>query len=67
MRPSLALASRSRRAAAYATAVQNRALLRAADDAWAQKDYGRVQDLLNPMRDALGVTPRRLDFAEKKL
>jgi hypothetical protein len=63
-----ARALRSARAAAYTTEVRNRGVLDAADAAWKKKDYGRVHDLLDPIRDSLGEPHRRrLDFAEKKL
>lgn len=59
---------RSQRAESYTVNLQNRSALAAADDAWAAKDYGRVHDLLNPIRDSLGSSyQRRLEFAEKKL
>jgi hypothetical protein len=59
---------RSERAAEYTTELRNRAILEAADAAWKKKDYGRVHDLLNPIRDSLGNSHRRrLTFAEKRL
>jgi hypothetical protein len=59
---------RSRRAAQYTEDIRNRRLLEAADEAWAQKDFARVHDLLNPIRDSLDNTHlRRLRFAEGKL
>jgi hypothetical protein len=62
-----ARALRSERAAAYTAGLRNREVLKAADAAWEAKDYGRVHDLLNPIRDALGESHRRrLEFAEKK-
>src|SRR5919198_3357224 len=63
-----ARALRSARAAAYTTEVRNRGVLDAADAAWEKKDYGRVHDLLDPIRDSLGEPQRRrLEFAAKKL
>jgi len=59
---------RSGRAAEYTTRIQNRCVLEAADTAWMDRDYGRVHELLNPIRASLGRTHRRrLDFVAKKL
>jgi hypothetical protein len=59
---------RSRRAAEYTRDVRNRHLLDAADEAWAQKDFARVHDLLNPIRDSLdNAHLRRLRFVEGRL
>jgi hypothetical protein len=59
---------RSERARAYTTELQHRPVLEAADTAWQAKDYGRVHDLLNPIRDSLDESQkRRLEFAEKRL
>jgi hypothetical protein len=59
---------RSERARAYTAELQTRPVLEAADSAWQAKDYGRVHDLLNPMRDSLDESHRRrLRFAEKRL
>jgi hypothetical protein len=63
-----AFAIRSRRAADYTTEIANRPALDAADAAWAGKDYGRVHELLNPIRDTLGEAHRRrLEFVEKRM
>lgn len=59
---------RSERAADYTAHLRNRGLLDEADAAWDEKDYGRVHDLLIPIRDSLGESHRRrLKFAEKRL
>jgi hypothetical protein len=59
---------RSERAAEYTAELRNRTIVKAADVAWTTKDYGRVHDLLNPIRDSLGESHRRrLTFAEKRL
>lgn len=59
---------RSERAAEYTAELRNSAILEAADVAWKKKDYGRVHDLLNPIRDSLDESHRRrLTFAEKRL
>jgi hypothetical protein len=59
---------RSRRAAEYTKDVRSRHVLEAADEAWAQKDFARVHDLLNPIRDSLDNTHlRRLMFVEGRL
>lgn len=59
---------RSEQARAYTAELRNRPVLEAADTAWRAKDYGRVHDLLNPIRDSLDETQkRRLDFAERRL
>lgn len=59
---------RSERARAYTTELQDRPVLEAADTAWQAKDYGRVHDLLNSIRDSLDESQqRRLKFAEKRL
>lgn len=59
---------RSERAALYTAELHNRGALEAADAAWTEKDYGRVHDLLNPIRDSLDESHRRrLTFAEKRL
>jgi hypothetical protein len=59
---------RSERAAYYTAQLGSRGLLDEADAAWDEKDYGRVHDLLNPIRDSLGESHRRrLKFAEKRL
>lgn len=59
---------RSERAAYYTAQLRSRGLLDEADAAWDEKDYGRVHDLLNPIRDSLGESHRRrLKFAEKRL
>jgi hypothetical protein len=59
---------RSERAAEYTAELRNRTVLEAADVAWKQQDYGRVHDLLNPIRDSVGESHRRrLTFAEKRL
>jgi hypothetical protein len=59
---------RSARAAAYTAELRTRGVLAAADAAWELKEYGRVHDLLYPIRDSLGEPHRRrLEFAEKKL
>jgi hypothetical protein len=59
---------RSRRAVIYTSELSDRRVLDAADAAWAVHDYGQVHDLLNPIRDTLGVAHRRrLKFAERKL
>lgn len=64
----LARAIRSERAAAYTAELRHHGVLAEADAAWRQKEYGRVHDLLSPIRDALGPSERRrLEFAEKKL
>ena len=58
---------RSRPAAEYTHEVDTRHRLQAADEAWAQRDFARVHDLLNPIRDRLGNTHLgRLKFAEGK-
>jgi hypothetical protein len=63
-----ARALRSERAAAYTAEIRNRPVLEAADAAWAEKEYGRVHDLLYPIRDTLGESHRRrLAFAERKV
>jgi hypothetical protein len=63
-----ARALRSERAAEYTAQLQNRGILEAADTAWEKQDYGRVHDLLNPIRDSLDdAHRRRLGFAEKRL
>jgi hypothetical protein len=59
---------RSERAAEYTAELRNRPILQAADVAWKKKDYGRVHDLLNPIRDSIGESHRRrLTFTEKRL
>jgi hypothetical protein len=59
---------RSERAAEYTQGIKNRHVLGAADEAWATKDFGRVHDLLNPIRDSLtDAYLRRLKVAEKRL
>lgn len=59
---------RSRQAEKYTIGLRNQDVLEAADIAWADKDYGRVHDLLNPIRDSLGgAHERRLRFVEKRL
>jgi hypothetical protein len=59
---------RSERARAYTAELRNRGVLEAADAAWQNKDYGRVHDLLNPLRDSLDEHHlRRLNFAEQRL
>jgi hypothetical protein len=59
---------RSDRAERYTALVRSKARVAAADRAWRDKDYGRVHDLLNPIRDALDQEHlRRLAFAEKHL
>lgn len=59
---------RSEHAAEYTAELRNRGLLEAADAAWQKRDYGRVHDSLNPIRDSLGDSHRRrLTFAEKRL
>lgn len=64
----VARAIRSERAPAYTAELRNRGALAEADAAWKEKDYGRVHDLLNPIRDSLRPSDRRrLEFAEKKL
>ncbi len=63
-----ARAIRSDRARAYTEELQNRPVLEAAVTAWEAKDYGRVHDLLNPIRDSLDEAHRRrLRLAEKRL
>lgn len=59
---------RSDRARSYTAGLRHRPVLEAADAAWQAKDYGRVHDLLNPIRDSLDESHRRrLTFAEKRL
>lgn len=59
---------RSQRARAYTAELRNRGVFDAADAAWQDKHYGRVHDLLNPIRDSLDEPHRRrLEFAEKRL
>jgi hypothetical protein len=59
---------RSHRAEAYTQNLRGRGVLETADAAWGERDYGRVHDLLNPIRESLDrVHRRRLEFAEKKL
>jgi hypothetical protein len=70
---------RSTRAVEYTRGVQQRSRLNAAclrlesrlsaaEAAWKDGDYGRVHDLLNPVRDSLDQERRRrLAFAEKQL
>lgn len=63
-----ARALRSERAAAYTAELRNTAVLEDADSAWDRKEYGRVHDLLNPIKDALDeLHRRRLEFAERRL
>jgi len=63
-----ARALRSERARAYTGELQLRGVLEAARAAWEERDYGRVHDLLNPLRDSLDeVHRRRLAFAQKRL
>ena len=58
---------RSSRARAYTAELQNRAVLEAAEKAWHVKDYGRVHELLDPIRDSLSEPhSRRLRFAESR-
>lgn len=58
---------RSRRAAAYTARMRNRPVFEAADAAWAEKEYDRVYDLLNPIRSSIDEPHlRRLEFAERK-
>ena len=59
---------RSERAAEYTRGLRDRAVLEASDVAWTNRDYGRVHDLLNPIKDSLDHSHRRrLAFAEKRL
>lgn len=59
---------RSERAATYTSKVMHQPVLEAAETSWAAKDYGRVHDLLNPIRDSLDETHlRRLELAAKRL
>lgn len=63
-----ARAMRSERAAEYTEELRNASVLEEADAAWARKEYGRVHDLLNPIKDTLDDSRRRrLEFAEKRL
>jgi hypothetical protein len=59
---------RSARATAYTVELRTRGVLEAADAAWELKEYGRVHEILNPIREALGeVHRRRLEFADGKM
>jgi hypothetical protein len=59
---------RGRRAAAYTEELRHRGVVDAANAAWERGEYGRVHDLLNPIRDSLPEPHRRrLKFAEQNL
>jgi hypothetical protein len=59
---------RSEQAEQYTLEVVRRPILEESDLAWASKDYGRVRDLLNPIKDSLSETyRRRLALAVKHL
>lgn len=59
---------RSQRARTHTAELRDRGVYEAADTAWVDKDYGRVHDLLDPIRDSLDEShTRRLEFAEKRL
>jgi hypothetical protein len=58
---------RSERARAYTAELRTRGALEAADAAWNGKDYDKVRELLDPIRESLDESHlRRLVFAEKQ-
>jgi hypothetical protein len=58
---------RAARSAAFTRAGVTRSVVAEADEAWQAKDYGRVHQLLEPVRDDLDVIHRRrLEFATKR-
>ncbi|HWT92954.1 MAG TPA: hypothetical protein VN238_08165 [Solirubrobacteraceae bacterium] len=59
---------RSDHAAAYTARVVDRSRIAEADEAWTAKDYDRVNDILDPVRERLDEThARRLAYAKRKL